>query len=83
MTSSRAEEIARAFAVAGEPPEGTIVEVLSKLYDFQPDNSAGAWRIQVDAKEIYHQSSGDQNVSLHWLIDVDKCTGRASMYAQG
>ena len=82
ITADAAQEIARDLAVAGEPPEMTIAEIASKPYPARPSHGS-FWTVQVDATGIYHQSTGPATTSLHWLVDVDMCTGTASIVGQG
>jgi hypothetical protein len=82
VTAEAAQGIARELAVAGQPAEMTIAEIDSKLYPARPRHG-GAWTVQVDATGIYHQASGPVTTSLHWLIDVDMCSGKALVVGQG
>ncbi|HJP89075.1 MAG TPA: hypothetical protein VJ850_08585 [Candidatus Limnocylindrales bacterium] len=47
---------------------------------------AGVWRIQVDAIVVHPQANqpgGVVRVPSHWIIDVEKCTGQPTIFAQG
>lgn len=85
LTVDGASRIARTLAIAGQPSDMAVAEISSSLYASQPVDQ-GAWRIQVDAVGVFRQANqpgGTVSVPMHWLIEVDTCTGHASVIGQG
>jgi hypothetical protein len=76
---------ARLFAMDGEPA-GTIFENQTEQLYEQGVIPNGVWRIQVDAIAVIRQANqpgGVVRAPLHWIIDVDKCSGERTIFAQG
>jgi hypothetical protein len=85
LTIDLAEARATQLALGGEPVGTRFEEQSSKPYTGGPAPS-GIWRIQVDAIGVYPQANqpgGVVKVPLHWIIDVDACTGASRIYGQG
>ena len=78
IDQSRAVEIARAFVVAGQPPDYAFLELTNET----PALAGQAWRIKVDARVRIPQSP-PQETLLHFIIDVDRSTGVPTIFAQG
>jgi hypothetical protein len=78
--ASRAAATAQEFVVAGQP-SGSIVHDLTVG---SPEWQTNHWRVQVDAMVTNRQpTAGTVEVPVHYLIDVDGSSGRASIHAQG
>jgi hypothetical protein len=85
LTVDEAQRIARDLALSGQPSDMIVVEISAALYKNQL-HADTAWTVQVDVVGSFLQPSppGDRvNVPMHWLIDVDKCTGGARVVGQG
>jgi hypothetical protein len=78
VDQDRAVEIARAFVVAGQPPDFVFLE----LTNDPPQPSGRTWRIKVDARVRIPQSPPVESF-LHFVIDVDRSTGVPTIFAQG
>jgi hypothetical protein len=78
VDQDRAVEIARAFVVAGQPPDFVFLE----LTNDPPQPSGRTWRIKVDAHVRIPQSPPAESF-LHFVIDVDRSTGVPTIFAQG
>lgn len=80
-----AQQVARDLALSGQPSDMTVVEISLGLYKNQV-HADTAWTVQVDVVGSFPQPSppgGRASVPMHWLIDVDKCTGVARVVGQG
>ena len=85
LTDGEAQQIARDLALSGQPSNMTVVEISSGLYRDQV-HADTAWTVQVDVVGKFPQPSppgGEVSVPMHWLIDVDRCTGGARVIGQG
>jgi hypothetical protein len=74
-----ATTIATAFLVAGQPSGYVVVEMTSD----PPQDVGSRWRVKVDATFRDPANPDSYGLPLHALIDVDKATGQATMFAQG
>jgi ABC-type uncharacterized transport system auxiliary subunit len=80
IEANRAADIAQALVVAGQP-SGSIVHDITVA---PPEWQTNHWRVQVDATVTNRQPTGGTvEVPVHYLIDVDGNSGKASIYAQG
>jgi hypothetical protein len=80
IQASRAAEIAQQLVVAGQPSDSVVHDIRVA----EPEWRTNHWRVQVDAVVRYRQPDGSTvEVQVHYLIDVDGGSGRASIYAQG
>lgn len=85
LTVDAAQLIARDLALSGQPSDMTVVEISSGLSRDQM-HADTAWTVQVDVVGRFPQANqpgGKVDVPMHWLIDVDKCTGAARVIGQG
>ena len=78
VDQDRAVDIARAFVVAGQPPDFVFLE----LTNDPPQPSGRTWRVKVDAHVRIPQSAPAESF-LHFIIDVDRSTGVPTIFAQG
>ena len=80
IDADRAGSIARDFVIAGQPP-GTVFREITVG---EPTWQTNRWRVQVDAVIDYPPpSQPGSNTPVHYLIDVEGSSGRATIYAQG
>ena len=85
VTADQAVIIARDFAVAGQASNETISEVRSA----NPTLHGSAWQVPVDLAVAYGPpgvASPGPSLSpgwIHYLIDVDRASGQATIEAQG
>jgi hypothetical protein len=78
VSPDRAVEIARAFVVAGQPPDYAFLELTNEA----PQLAGQVWRIKVDAHVRIPQTPPAESF-LHFIIDVDRATGVPRILAQG
>jgi hypothetical protein len=78
VDQDRAVEIARAFVVAGQPPDYVFLELTTET----PELVGQTWRVKVDAHVRIPQSPPAESF-LHFIIDVDRATGIPRIFAQG
>ena len=80
IDADRAGTIARDFVIAGQPSGTVFREITVGAPTWQTNH----WRVQVDAVIDYPPpSQPGSNTPVHYLIDVDGSSGRATIYAQG
>jgi hypothetical protein len=79
VSASRAAEIARAYALAGQPSGVDASDVVvgpAVLIN-------RVWRVQIDLQIRNHASPLSQPLPIHLMIDVDTITGKPGVVAQG
>lgn len=80
VDADRPATIARDLVIAGQP-SGTLFREITVG---EPDWQTNHWRVQVDAVIDYPPpSQPGSHTPVHYLIDVDGSSGRATIYAQG
>ena len=79
VDAAAARTIATTYLVAGEPSGYVVVELTSD----PPQDAGGSWRVKVDAVFRDPANPDPQGLPVHVLIDVDKTTGQARIFAQG
>ena len=79
ISQSNAVSIAENYLSAGQP-SGSALELQSVG---TPEDAGSAWRVKIDAvlRDPAHPDSPPGPIDA--IIDVDKATGEAHMFAQG
>jgi hypothetical protein len=79
IDATEAGAVAAAFLAGGQPSS----YVLEQVTVGNPQDGGSFWRVQVDAllRDTAHPQS--QPLPIHAIVDVDKATGAARMFAQG
>jgi hypothetical protein len=76
IDEGRAVQIARDFVVQGQPSDVVFVD----LTNDPPKDIGGNWQVKVDATVRIPSGGASQ---LHFIIQVDRTNGAATIVAQG
>jgi hypothetical protein len=79
ISSTRAVTIAEDFIASGQP-SGTVLEQVAVG---SPQDVGCAWRIQVDGLLVNTLRAGSTPGLIHAIVNVDKASGAATLFAQG
>lgn len=78
VDAGTAAKLARDFVVAGQPSD----YVFEGLTNTEPELVGSAWRIRLDAL-VRIPGTPPQRAQLHFIIDIDRQTGKATIVALG